>query len=98
MVAISHPVVDERFDDAEPPKPVVKIAQVSRRFGAKLALDRVSLTIPTGCVLGLVGENGAGKTTLIKHVLGLLRAESGKVRVFGLDPAEQPVAALAQIG
>ena len=93
MVAIN----DERF--AEPDvKPVVEIAEVSRRFGAKLALDRVSLTIPTGGVLGLVGENGAGKTTLIKHVLGLLRAESGRVRVFGLDPAAEPVPVLAQIG
>ena len=93
MVAIN----DERFAEADV-KPVVEIAEVSRRFGAKLALDRVSLTIPTGGVLGLVGENGAGKTTLIKHVLGLLRAESGRVRVFGLDPAAEPVPVLAQIG
>jgi len=93
MVAIN----DNAFGD-ENEKPVVQIGDVSRRFGAKLALDRVSLSIPTGCVLGLVGENGAGKTTLIKHVLGLLRAESGGVRVFGLDPAEQPVPVLSQIG
>ena len=93
MVAIN----DDTFGDDDG-KPVVEIGEVSRRFGAKLALDRVSLSIPTGCVLGLVGENGAGKTTLIKHVLGLLRAESGNVRVFGLDPAEQPVTILSQIG
>jgi ABC-2 type transport system ATP-binding protein len=93
MVAIN----DERF--AEPDnKPVVEISEISRQFGTKLALDRVSLTIPTGCVLGLVGENGAGKTTLIKHVLGLLRAQTGKVRVFGVDPAEQPVQVLGEIG
>jgi ABC-2 type transport system ATP-binding protein len=94
MVAIN----DERFQEPEPAKPVVEINDVSRRFGPKLALDHVSLTIPTGCVLGLVGENGAGKTTLIKHVLGLLRAETGKVRVFGLDPAAEPVQVLGQIG
>lgn len=47
---------------------------------------------------GLVGANGAGKTTLIKHVLGLLRAEHGSVRVFGLDPVADPVAVLSQIG
>jgi len=93
MVAIN----DERFAETDL-KPVVEINQLSRRFGAKLALDQVSLTIPTGCVLGLVGENGAGKTTLIKHVLGLLRAESGKVRVFDRDPAEEPVQVLGQIG
>lgn len=93
MVAIN----DSPFGD-ENDRCVVQVSDVTRRFGAKLALDRVSLTIPTGCVLGLVGENGAGKTTLIKHVLGLLRAESGRVRVFGLDPAGQPVRVLAQIG
>jgi ABC-2 type transport system ATP-binding protein len=94
MVAVN----DLRFHEPEPAKPVIEISDVSRRFGTKLALDRVSLTIPTGCVLGLVGENGAGKTTLIKHVLGLLRAESGRVSVLGLDPAAEPVRVLAQVG
>ena len=77
---------------------VVTIRELSRRFGSKVALDRVSLTIPQGSVYGLVGGNGAGKTTLIKHVLGLLRAESGSVRVFGLDPVADPVAVLSRIG
>jgi ABC-2 type transport system ATP-binding protein len=49
-------------------------------------------------VHGLVGANGAGKTTLIRHVLGLLRAESGTVRVFGTDPVADPVGVLARIG
>jgi ABC-2 type transport system ATP-binding protein len=76
----------------------VEIAALSCRFGEKLALDDVSLTVPDGCVFGLVGENGAGKTTLIKHVLGLLAAQAGSVRVFGRDPAADPVGVLAQIG
>jgi ABC-2 type transport system ATP-binding protein len=45
-----------------------------------------------------VGANGAGKTTLIKHILGLLRAERGAVRVFGLDPVADPVGVLSRIG
>src|SRR6185503_1917442 len=45
-----------------------------------------------------VGANGAGKTTLIKHILGLLRAQSGSVRVFGVDPVADPVAVLSRIG
>ena len=49
-------------------------------------------------MFGLVGENGAGKTTLIKHILGLLRAEAGTVRVFGVDPVSNPVSVLARIG
>src|ERR1051326_6604554 len=85
-------------DRFEGPGAVVDIRGVTRRFGAKVALDDVSLTVPAGSVLGLVGENGAGKTTLIKHVLGLLRAESGTVRVFGRDPVGDPVGVLSRIG
>jgi ABC-2 type transport system ATP-binding protein len=72
---------------------VVEIREVTRRFGAKVALDRVSLVVPRGAVFGLVGANGAGKTTLIRHVLGLLRAQDGLVRVFGRDPVADLVSA-----
>jgi len=71
---------------------------VTRRFGAKAALAGVSLDLPHGAVYGLVGANGAGKTTLIRHLLGLLRAETGTVRVFGLDPVTEPVQVLSRIG
>ncbi len=77
---------------------VVAIRDLSRRFGSRLALDNVSLYVPRGCVFGLVGENGAGKTTLIKHILGLLKAESGSVRVFGRDPVADAVGVLGRIG
>jgi len=63
-----------------------------------LALDAVNLNVERGEVFGLVGANGAGKTTLIKHILGLLKAESGSVRVFGLDPVADPVAVLSRVG
>jgi len=49
-------------------------------------------------VYGLVGANGAGKTTLIKHILGLLKTETGSVRVFGRDPVADPVGVLSRIG
>jgi ABC-2 type transport system ATP-binding protein len=77
---------------------VVAVDNISRRFGSKLALDNVTIHIPAGSVVGLVGENGAGKTTLIKHILGLLKAQCGRVRVFGLDPVADPVGVLARIG
>ena len=56
---------------------MIEVAGLTRRFGAKVALDDVRLAVPRGAVFGLVGVNGAGKTTLIKHVLGLLRARDG---------------------
>ena len=79
-------------------EPVIDVSELTRRFGAKTALASVSVSVPRGAVYGLVGANGAGKTTLIKHVLGLLRPESGSVRVFGLDPVAEPVAVLSRIG
>jgi ABC-2 type transport system ATP-binding protein len=78
--------------------PVISISNLTRRFGAKTALDAVSLSLPRGAVYGLVGANGAGKTTLIKHILGLLKAEAGSVRIFGLDPVADPVSVLSRIG
>ena len=77
---------------------VISVTELTRRFGAKTALASVSLSLPRGAVYGLVGANGAGKTTLIKHILGLLRAECGSVRVFGLDPVADPVGVLSRIG
>jgi ABC-2 type transport system ATP-binding protein len=81
-----------------PATPVVEIRDLTRRFGRRAALDRVSLAVPRGGVLGLVGVNGSGKTTLIKHILGLLQAQEGSVRVFGLDPVREPVAVLSRVG
>lgn len=77
---------------------VIRISNLSRRFRKTLALDNVSLDVPAGIVLGLVGGNGAGKTTLIKHLLGLLKAQTGQVRVFDRDPVADPVGVLGRIG
>ena len=77
---------------------VITVSELTRRFGARTALASVSLSVTRGAVHGLVGANGAGKTTLIKHILGLLRAQNGSVRVFGLDPVADPVGVLSRIG
>ena len=77
---------------------VVEVNGLSRRFGQKVALDGVSFEAMEGRIYGLVGANGAGKTTFIKHLLGLLRAKSGSVRVFGLDPVREPVGVLRRVG
>jgi len=77
---------------------IVEVQDLVRTYGRHRALDGVSLTVERGTVLGLVGQNGAGKTTLIKHLLGLLRAEKGTVKVFGKDPVADPPRVLSRIG
>jgi ABC-2 type transport system ATP-binding protein len=77
---------------------VVDVEGLSRTYGEKIALDGVSFRADAGQVYGLVGSNGAGKTTLLKHLLGLLRATEGSVRVFGLDPVRDPVGVLSRVG
>jgi ABC-2 type transport system ATP-binding protein len=60
---------------------------VSRRFGEKLVLADVSLSVEPGEVHALIGLNGAGKTTLLRTLNGLLAPTAGSVRVMGLDPS-----------
>ena len=79
-------------------QPVVDVTDLSRSFGEKPALSGISFRASAGQVYGLVGSNGAGKTTFLKHLLGLLRATSGSVRVFGLDPVRDPVGVLRRVG
>jgi ABC-2 type transport system ATP-binding protein len=98
MVAINNSYCNGELNGSAETPAIVEIKNVSRRFGEKFALNDVSFRVPTGTVVGLVGENGAGKTTLIKHILGLLKAQTGSVRVFGLDPVADPVGVLSRIG
>lgn len=78
--------------------PLVDVQGLTRQFDRKAALNDLSLVVPRGGVFGLIGGNGAGKTTLIRHLLGMLKAQTGSVRVFGLDPVGYPVEVLGRIG
>ncbi len=64
----------------------VEIGELSKSFGSTLSLDRLDLTVETGTVFGLLGRNGAGKTTTLRALLGLIRPDSGRLSVLGLDP------------
>ncbi len=63
--------------------PIIETANLSRRFGAVLAVDSVDLRVEPGAVHAFLGANGAGKTTTIRMLLGLIRPDSGSVRLFG---------------
>jgi len=68
--------------------PVVELANATKRYGALLAIDDVSLAIGTGEVVAMLGPNGAGKTTSINLMLGLRSPTSGTARLFGMDPRD----------
>ena len=67
--------------------PAIEVTDLVKSFGATRAVDGLSLSVPTGSVLGLLGPNGAGKTTTIRMVTTLTTPDSGTVRVFGRDVA-----------
>ena len=67
---------------------VIEARELSKRFGAKRALERVSFSVATGRIVGLIGPNGAGKTTALKAILGLTPFES-HLSVLGRDPRTQ---------
>jgi len=65
---------------------MIEASALTKRYGAKVAVNELSFTVKPGVVTGFLGPNGAGKTTAIKLLLGLLQPNSGKARVFGGDP------------
>src|SRR5271165_3918995 len=65
--------------------PVVEAVALTKKYGDFLALDRLTLSMERGQILGFVGPNGAGKTTTIKILVGLARPSSGSARVAGAD-------------
>lgn len=75
----------------------LEIRGLTKHF-ADFTLEDLNLTLPGGCILGLIGENGAGKSTTIRLILGMLRADSGTVTILGQDSRENPVLTKQDIG
>ena len=75
---------------------VVQARNLSKRYGATVALDNVNLDIQPGRIVGLVGPNGAGKTTALKAILGLAEFD-GQLSVMGLDPRTHRTELMQQI-
>ena len=78
--------------------PAIEMVELTRRFGAFVAVDRVTLAVAPGTVFGFLGSNGAGKSTAIRMLCGLLRPTSGTARVLGIDVAREPEAVKRRIG
>jgi phospholipid/cholesterol/gamma-HCH transport system ATP-binding protein len=64
---------------------VIEFIDIHKRFGANVVLDGVSITVETGRVLYIIGASGAGKSVLVKHLVGLLRPDSGRIILDGQD-------------
>jgi ABC-2 type transport system ATP-binding protein len=76
----------------------ISIVDLTKRYGNLVALDKVSLGVEAGEVVGLIGPNGAGKSTLMKTVVGILRPTSGTVTISGHDVVKEPEAAKRLVG
>lgn len=62
----------------------IEITNLSKHYKT-FSLDNINLTLPEGCIIGLIGENGAGKTTTIKLMLNMLKKDSGSIKILGKD-------------
>jgi len=61
------------------------VSQISKTFGASIAVDNISFTIHTGEVVGFLGPNGAGKSTTMKMIVGFLQADQGTIALNGIS-------------
>lgn len=71
-------------------EPIVDVLDLSVTFGERTVLRDVTLSIPSGSVLAVLGPNGSGKTTFVRALLGLIQPSSGMVRIFGVAPRAVP--------
>ena len=60
-------------------------------------LDNINLTLPSGCIMGLIGENGAGKSTTIKLILDMIHKDSGSITILGKDNQDNKITSAKQL-
>ena len=77
---------------------MIELDELSKCYGATVAVDHLTLSIGPGCIFGFLGPNGAGKTTTIRMMMGLLEPSGGTVRLGGFDLHAEPLRAKALCG
>ena len=76
---------------------ILKVEHLSKKY-EHFCLRDISFSLPSGCIMGLIGENGAGKTTTLKLILNLIRRDGGSVEIFGKDGIQEEKSVKEQIG
>lgn len=76
---------------------IIEINSLTKKY-QNFALNNISLNVPRGCIMGLIGENGAGKSTLIKLMLNLIKRDSGEIKIFGMDNLKNNIEIKQKIG
>ena len=77
---------------------MIKLIQLTKRYGKFTAVDSIDLVVPSGELFGFLGPNGAGKTTTFRMIAGILRPTSGTVEIGGIDISRHPLAAKSRLG
>src|SRR5258706_10169020 len=78
--------------------PAIAVNNLRKLYGARAAVDGLSLTVPRGCFFGFLGPNGAGKTTTIKMLMGLATPDSGSIELLGMKMPAQAMELKQNIG
>ncbi|MDQ2921657.1 MAG: ABC transporter ATP-binding protein, partial [Acidobacteriota bacterium] len=77
---------------------ILQTEELTKRYGRRVVVDRLSLSVERGDIFGLLGQNGAGKSTVIRMALGLVRPTRGRVLLFGHDVAKHSLQVLGRVG
>jgi ABC-2 type transport system ATP-binding protein len=76
----------------------VELRRVAKRYADIVAVDYIDLDVKHGEIFGILGPNASGKSTTLKIILGLVKPDSGSVKVLGINAEEDPVAVKRQVG
>lgn len=79
-------------------KEAIKVNSLTKRYGDRLALDKISFTVKKNVIHGFLGPNGAGKTTTIRIIMGLIKNYEGSITILGMDPTREKFKVYSRIG